>query len=67
MTNKITYVREDSKLKKVNKERCTDILVSRVDVYNLKKLDCKYKVIITRDALEEKPYVVLRYSEVKKA
>lgn len=68
MTDKITYVREGSKIKKVNNnKKCTDILVSRVEFYNLKKLDCDYKVIITRDALSEKPYIVLKYTEVKKS
>ncbi len=63
-TDKITYIKENAKLKHLNGDNCTDILVSRIEVYNLKKLDCKYKVIITKDALQEKPYITLKYNEI---
>jgi hypothetical protein len=60
VTEKFTYLQNNADQTKINAEQCTDILISRIDL-KVDDLYCQYKVIITKNALENEPYTVLRY------
>ncbi len=59
-TEKFTYLQETAAQEKINAEKCTEILISRIDL-KMDELACAYKLIITKKALEGEPYIVLKY------
>lgn len=62
-TENFTYLQKDANQKNINPEKCTDVLISRIDI-EIENLPCKYKIIITKNALEAQPYTILKYNTI---
>lgn len=64
VADKITYIQKDANLTgEVKLLKCTDILVSHVD-FDQSAFPCKYKVLLTKEALNQRAFVVLKYNEI---
>ena len=63
VADKITYIQKDANIPNVQFLKCTDILVSHIDV-DLSLMQCKYKVVLTKESLAQQAFVVLKYNEV---
>ncbi len=66
LTKKVTYLKKNAKVKKIDPIKCTDILVSHVKFAEVEELGCEYKVVVTQAALNRLPYFVLKYNEIEK-
>ena len=59
-TKRFTYLKPGADQYQIDETKCTDILISRIDL-QMDSLPCKYKMLITKEALNSEPYIVLRY------
>ena len=63
IANKVTYIQKDANIANVPFLKCTDVLVSHIDV-DTSLLQCKYKVVLTKESLTQQAFIVLKYNEV---
>ena len=63
VADKITYIQKDANISNVQFLKCTDVIASHID-FDLSLLPCKYKVLLTKEALNQRSFVVLKYNEV---
>lgn len=59
-TEHFTYLKTGSNQSHIDETKCTDVLISRIDL-QIEDLACKYKMFITKEAFNNEPYFILRY------